>query len=202
MPTAYTNGVFTGEVTDLETFVLRCAKNFAPLYRETDDLRAPVALWQADEAKRRIAAAKERMRRADEATDREASDLLMRQHCDAIDAHRKDQTEKSAAAQRYKTMLAEVEAWTPPTDRHRHLRDFMLAQLRESIAWDCNFYAQPLPIRIDEWRAEQRQQAASELADAEKDLAVAERICRQHSSAELAWVRALIDSLRPPSGHR
>ena len=39
---------------------------------------------------------------------------------------------------RYESMLAEVEAWQPPTPEHQGLKDFMVEQLTTSIRFDCD----------------------------------------------------------------
>jgi len=61
----------------------------------------------------------------------------------ALERHSTQLTESDATRDRYESLLACVEDWTPPTPDHEGLKDFMQKQLLESIKFDCSF---ELPI--------------------------------------------------------
>src|SRR5690606_5838921 len=51
---------------------------------------------------------------------------------------------------RYLAMLEQVSAWSPPTEDHVCLKEFMKQQLTESIKYDCSIYDCPGPPRDGE----------------------------------------------------
>lgn len=66
------------------------------------------------------------------------------------------ETEKS-----YKAMLKSVNEWTPPTDEHKGLKEFMIQQIEDSIKHDCDtsFYTERterLPrLSPEDWKQKQ-----------------------------------------------
>jgi hypothetical protein len=94
----------------------------------------------------------------------------------------------------YEAMLKKVQAWKPPTEDHRELKQFMIDQILESIRFDCieTYYSKPT-VRLtgSEW-FEQRQ------AELREDIVrhtegFAEDVARAKNRTE--WVRALRTSL-------
>lgn len=49
-------------------------------------------------------------------------------------------------------MLAEVEAWEPPSENHTGLKNFMREQIEESIKWDCEIDEKPMQETFEDWR--------------------------------------------------
>jgi hypothetical protein len=69
---------------------------------------------------------------------------------------------------KYRAMLAKVEAWEPPTQDHRGLKEFMAQQIRDSIPFDCgtDYWEKNAPVRLSwaDWRNEQRKRINKDLA--------------------------------------
>lgn len=96
---------------------------------------------------------------------------------------------------KYEAMLAEVNAWMPPSAEHVELQNFMRKQIEESINFDCNtsFYERQQPVRIapEKWRAERIATIRQQISYHEKGQA--EEVARTNSRNE--WVRLLRESL-------
>lgn len=59
---------------------------------------------------------------------------------------------KKELLEKYKAMLAEVEAWEPPSENHTGLKNFMREQIEESIKWDCEIDEKPTQETFEDWR--------------------------------------------------
>lgn len=149
MPTGYTAGVADGRIATFEAFVWECARGMGALVTLRDDTDAPIpdrfevepyhaqqiAKLRATLAEAEAWTADEAQRRADE------------EHSAETKAHRQREQKRAETEARYRTMLAAVEAWQPPTPDHVDFRTFMREQLAESIKWDCGDLRTPGPER-------------------------------------------------------
>ncbi len=95
---------------------------------------------------------------------------------------------------KYEAMLAEVQAWKPPTPEHEELKRFMRDQILESIRFDCRddeFERQIPRLTATEWLAKKTEAANRSLAyhTAEHAKEV------QRNEGRTAWVSALRQSL-------
>lgn len=66
---------------------------------------------------------------------------------------------------RYESMLAQVQAWTPPTPEHQGIKDFMVEQLTSSIQFDCSvkYLTMPSVLSAEDYRARRIAQAEKAL---------------------------------------
>ncbi len=101
---------------------------------------------------------------------------------------------RKAERVRYESMIAKVEAWTPPSAEHVGLKEFMVKQLRESIEFDCSEkYDDPPKFRTgEEWRVEKIKSCRHDIEYA-----------LQHRKEEIErtagrnlWIRQLRESLK------
>jgi hypothetical protein len=99
--------------------------------------------------------------------------------------------ESAVLRQRYEAMLAEVEAWQPPTDEHLRLRKFMTEQLTSSIEHDCWDADEPVAVAASDYRDQQlaRTRWSIEYHSREYDAEVSRAIGRSE------WLRDLRASL-------
>lgn len=160
MPSGYTADIGDGSIKDFRTFALRCARNFGACIMQRDDpMSDPPKVAEPSDyhlvnKNRAIAELEKLNAMSDEAAATEAQ-----KEFDAKAAERnRVLKEKSEVEQRYKAMLAEVEAWEPPTPDHEGMKKFMRDQLNESIAWDCNtsYYTEPVLLTPQDWLAARR----------------------------------------------
>lgn len=195
MPTGYTSDLYDGKPVTPAEFIMRCARAFGALIEmrdESPDAKIPEAFEphpyyaeQAEEAKKKFAS-------LIGMSQEKRAELAKAQNKRDMDQWLKGEQTRKERRERYEAMFKEIEAWEPPTPDHFELRNFMLAQLSESIDFDCNYKVDP-PKMLDpeEWWAQ-------ELTMAEHNVEYykerwEEELDRVRGRNE--WVRALRDSL-------
>lgn len=114
-----------------------------------------------------------------------------------VDSSNQAIADRKALRIKYEAMLAQVNAWTPPSQEHIGLQNFMRKQIEDSIPFDCDtsYYERNLPQRIspDKWRTEQISNIRQRIAYHEKGYA--EEVARTNSRNE--WIRLLRESMAP-----
>jgi hypothetical protein len=199
MPTGYTHKVQKGEVTDLRTFALECARAFGACVELRDDPKAPIpeAFAPSDYYVRSMAEKRAEVARLYSMTPDEAAIACATDHDQRVEAYHKRRAEKAAERKRYEAMIALVRAWEPPTKEHGGLQSFMLEQLHTSIDFDCfpDHDREPKREPADVWLAKARAEADKNLARASKNHA--EEVKR--AASRTAWIKALRASLPSPS---
>lgn len=109
----------------------------------------------------------------------------------------KQRKEKNELREKYTAILAQVDAWVPPSETHRNFKKFMIDQLQSSIDWDCNTEyddredSKPVePLNV--WY---RNRVTSMKRDVEH---YTEKAAKEHQNIEeqLRWVKDLRDSLK------
>ena len=168
MPTGYTYAVATGEVTEFKDYARRCARAFGASIEMRDapaDAEIPEKIEpQTEYHEKGMAGARQRLKFLRNASDAEIEAATRDANQEARDAHEKRLSEQRATENRYRTMLAKVEAWEPPTADHTQLKSFMVEQLHTTIDADGSSRAEePEDLSPDEWKA-------NAIADAEWSL--------------------------------
>lgn len=196
MPTGYTADIKDG--ITFNTFALNCARAFGACIMLRDEPAGgdkipeqfEVSNYHAEHAEKmrgelvsfHALTPSQREQQAAKAWDDAETRRLMRLE------------EMRAQRKAYEGMLAQVDAWTPPTAEHVGLRDFMRKQIVESIDFDCDetYYLTPTArLTGEQW-------AAKRLADLQRDITYheqnhAEEV--QRTDGRSAWVKALRASL-------
>jgi hypothetical protein len=202
MPTGYTADVVDGKVTDFPTFALQCARAFGALIEMRD---APNDAPIPDEFK----ASTYHADRVEQARgELEALNLLSqderRMAADAeyeteLQRRRESEAKTVVVRERLNAMLADVEAWEPPTLEHFELKRFMQQQLNETLKWDGRglYHDEPLERKTpDEWYEAQRTRLERDIVYHTKHHAEeVERVKGRN-----AWVKALRESLNTTAG--
>lgn len=199
MPTGYTSKLYEGEPQTLPEFILDCARAFGALIIMRDepaDAPIPDKVTFRDEA---------RYRKYLEESNAELDQLMvmsardkrianLNAHEKRVNAWRESQQRADAIRRRYDDMLVQVMNWDPPTPDHERLKKFMVDQLRDSMAIDCNTYPREYPVLADHetWWKEQVKRIREKIARDEKSLAEA----IEREASRQAWVDALRDSLK------
>ena len=196
MPTGYTAAIKDG--ITFEKFALDCARAFGACVMMRDEPGGGEAI--PDEFK----PSDYHERNAKQCRDALASLLSMtpqdreeaaKNEWKATEASRLvNLKEKRLLRAAYESMLSNVDAWTPPTDEHNGLKEFMRSQIKESIDFDCreDYYATPTPrLNGEQW-------AIKEVARLGRDIEYhdqknAEEI--ERAAGRTAWVKALRASL-------
>jgi len=140
MPTGYTAGVQNGTVADFKTFAMQCARAFGALIDMRDSpADAPIPEEQKPSEYHVEAIAKAEGNLAElRNMGLEERAAAWRAARTAAELRRDEyRAERVQQEERYRAMLAEARAWSPPTAEHQGLKDFMVKQLSESIEFDC-----------------------------------------------------------------
>ncbi len=202
MPTSYTHAVQTGEITTLRDFALQCARGMGALIMMRDEpIGAPIperfepSDYNANalrDAQGRLAVVTLMSRQQAQ----EEADRAYHASCVRFDLRN---AERDEHAHRYRSMIAQVEAWDTKAEG---IREFMLDQLRRSLDFDCKpprpdatFGGKPERQSGEEWRAVQIEELTRSIAYHAK--ANAEEIAR--TEARNRWLADLRASLPEPA---
>lgn len=195
MPTGYTHTIEEG--IQFNDFVLNCARALGYLVSMRDE---PMSKPIPDEIK----AESYHLDRLNEAKAKlEALKSLSKVVC-VRRAKAEYEKEKASNAGvianhavlrlKYKNMLKQVKAWTPPTENHVSLKKFMLEQIETSLELDCNDerYLKPVKQLTGEtWKAKQIASAKNDIEYHTKEYA--QDVKQAKDATE--WIKALKDSL-------
>jgi len=195
MPTGYTAGIADGTTADFRTFALTCSRAFGATVMQRDDPmnEPPKHREPTDYHVKAIAEARAEEERLGRLTDDEALVEMLEERTKAEQYAADYAALKDADRSRYEAMLAEVEAWEPPTPDHAELKAFMRQQIEQSINFDCSDYTPAVPpiVTASEWLAEKRAKAARDVAYHSEGNAKEIERCAQAN----AWIDALYASL-------
>jgi hypothetical protein len=198
MPTGYTEKIKDG--ITFEQFALGCARAFGALVTMRDEpANAPIPerFEPFDYHQKALEKAHGQLSAVSAMTVAELSDAAKKQYEADRDRFLKLIAEKNVQRASYDAMLAQVNAWMPPTDDHQGLKDFMVEQISRSIDFDCagDYYESELKkvkqMTADEYKADLVQRLHRDLQyhDAEHRKEV------ERAASRTAWVKALRESL-------
>lgn len=198
MPSGYTAKVASGEVTDLRSFALICARGMGALISMRDepfDAKLPEKLEPSSYHREEAEAAEARVA--------ELRDMSLEQIAIAAaawnaqnDAYRASRVEENSARRaRYEALIAQTEAWQGAPDG---LKRFMLSQLRESMEFDVR--DDPLEyaatwLSDQDWLAAQLKEALWNVECHEREHAA--EVAR--TAERNAWLQQLYAALPPAS---
>jgi len=160
MPSGYTAPVADGTMTDLTRFVLQCARAFGATIMQRDQpLDEPPAFRTVSSYyAENIAREEKHLAKVLAMTDEEC-------RLAAIEQWQRTSTEKAESKKnnetirkRYLDMIQKVEAWTPPSDQHTRLKEFMLEQLNSGLSFDVmsdDYFTAPPVMTSSEWKQQQ-----------------------------------------------
>lgn len=200
MPTGYTNKVQDGSITELNNFVLTCARGFGALIMMRDtpsDAKIPEQFEPSDFDLKALKEHQARKAEIEAMSADAADDAAASEYKDRVFRNIERLAEIDAQKRRYEEMVDKVRGWEPPSEDHRELKTFMQQQLLSSIDFDCSgslreIYTRPVERMTGaQWR--------------EKNLAELSKSIDRHAAShteEIArtegrnkWVRRLRESL-------
>jgi hypothetical protein len=185
-----------------EQFVWRMARQFGALVTMRDDpadAPIPAELLPDDFHRNALEESREKVALLSAMTHDERVAHGRKLLADSILSHQRCIDDKQPEIKRVREVIAEAEAWEPPTPGHEGLRREMLRQLQESISYSAGDYLQNA---IAEAKATSPMQAFSKsLQTATENTAYheehyAEEVARTKQRNE--WINQLRESLRPP----
>ena len=200
MPTTYTARIYEGENVTFAEFVMACARAMGPLAAMKEEpAGAPVPdefppspgyAQDAGRHRRQLAA-------IEAWTPEQAAADAAAAHAGALREAGRDNAAARARRERFAAMLAQVNAWQPPTPDHEPLKRFMAGQLTTAIDRECSERSLPEPVSGQEWRTARAGQERRMAEYYEREAAREAEQARWRTG----WVRALRASLgtAPPS---
>lgn len=193
MPSGYTSDIHDGKDVSFQDFALTCARAFGATIMQRDEPLGSKPRLREASAHHRDSLTKARARLAEVKawSDDEAERQANAAHSEAISQWRKSTERTVGLRERYGSMLDQALAWTPPTDEHRELKEFMVKQLRESLDFDCHDRPRPERKSGEEFRAEQ--EAAAQWSVDYHAKGVRDEAKRVRGAN--AWITALWESL-------
>jgi len=136
MPIGYTADICEGKDVSFRDFALSCARAFgACIHQRGDNVNDKPKLREKDNNDnyhiKKINEAKKWVK----PTKAEFDAYVVKQT-----AYYNEQIDKKNKLKvRYENMLNQAKNWTPPTNEHKRLKEFMIEQLTQSMDFDCSF---------------------------------------------------------------
>jgi hypothetical protein len=197
MPTGYTAAVQSGEITEFRDFAMQCARAMGACITMRDEpAGTPIPERFEPHTKyydEQLAKAEARLAELKAMGPGAAERAAAAAHAEAIRAIESRTAKRDEHRRRYEAMLAKVREWTPPTDDHGGLREFMIEQLTSSIDFDTSDCGCEPPVALSwqDWLSEQIRKAEQDIGYHAKKRA--EEIARTERRNE--WIAALRRSL-------
>lgn len=190
MATGYTYNIAKGQ--GFEDFALGCAQAFIPHMKE-DRAGTPIYLARLEPYyETSLAEAKEYLSSLQAMSAKEIESATA-----AYNDEHKRNADKGAEERRelqakYEQMLAQVEAYEPPSELHSRYKGFMREQIQESIRFDCwGSFGGIKELTAEEWYSVRVKSAVDDVAYREE--ALAKEIKRVAGLNE--WINQLLVSL-------
>lgn len=199
MPTGLTYEIYEGKPVSFERFLWRCARMMMPLIimREDDlDKLPPEEFCSQDEYyAARLGERRGELAQIEAMSEFECLNEAAKEYESRAASVVELNASSAAKRARYETMLAKVLSWSPPTDDHRHLKEFMVRQLKDSMEVDCHLSELPVPP-ID-WRQERLEYLRRDIANLERYIAEE----NQRTAYRNAWLKTLRASVPYPTAN-
>jgi len=198
MPTGYTAGVQSGEVTEFSDFAMSCARAFGACIDMRDDpadKEIPYHFEPSNYYAEQIEEHEKELNKLQSMTADEIELAAKKEYESELQKQKELLAERKEQLIRYDVMLKKARAWTPPTKDHEHFKEFMVKQLTDSIEFDCTYdIPDPKPIEPHEWFLAQIEYHEDAIArykeDEQKEI---ERVKGRNK-----WLRDLRKSLNLP----
>lgn len=194
MPTAYTADISKG--ITFKEYALLCARNFgATIMMRDEPLDAEIPEFQpSDYHAKRIYETQQEINTLNNLSKSEITYQAKLEYLDKVYRANKYNKDDDILESKYKAMLADVSQWTPPTEDHIRLKEFMLEQLETSIKHDCGhtYYIGDIVEKdANTWLSDKLSQLNKSLANSYTEYA--KEVDRTNNRNK--WVKALRDSL-------
>ncbi len=157
---------------------------------EPADAPVPERFEPSDYHLKKLAEARATLLKLESMTREEAEQAAKMEYSVKVQERDNGIWKKHELRRKYEAMLAQVEAWMPPTPDHEGLKQFMRDQITQSIEFDCctSYYDKPVQrMSPMEWLAASQMEAMRGIGYEE-----AEHIKEvERTEGRNAWVQAL-----------
>jgi hypothetical protein len=197
MPTGYTSDLYEGKNITFTEFALKCARGMgaAVMLRDHDFavLPTPENVQSTNYAEQRLPEAQAALARC-EALSLNDWRVETEQYNKDTRKARDEVIEKNERMRTaYTEMIAQVEAWEPPSEDHVPFKEFMLQQLNDSLKHDVDdnveqwYKTRTVEEHREATLARLRREVEYYAEEAEKD--------RKRNEGRAKWVQQLYESL-------
>lgn len=197
MPTGYTADIKDG--ISFETYALNCARAFGACVTLRDEPgggeRIPDSFEPSDYHAKAAEAARAELAVLDAMTPEECARAASKDYDDTETSRVMRLKHNEDRRSAYEAMLAQVNAWTPPTPDHVEYHKFMREQIEQSIDADCNSSYDRTPTKRvtgEQWAATRREELVRNIEYHGQEHAQEVRRAEQRT----AWIQALKGSLK------
>lgn len=196
MPSGLTCNIKDGQ--SFAQFVWRCARQFGALITMRDDPNdapIPQKFEPTGYHQEEIATIRTRIKWLNALTLDDANVEARKAYEQAENFRVQYDLERKELRAKYEAMLAQVNAWEPPTPDHQGLKELMQKQIEESIQMDCSDWLPGATVLLSgpDWKAKQLVKATKDLEyHQQKHLEEVERVNERN-----AWIAALRESVPP-----
>lgn len=197
MPTGYTEIIEKG--CTFREYAMRCARAFGWFVRMRDtslDSPIPDEIKPEEYHLREKEVAEVRLAELMHTRTEDAAGDARREFNKAIETYRNYQIEARELEQKYATMLAQVEKWTPPTRDHASLKDFMIEQINLCKHGPSDYYPKPVLLTGEEWLTREVQSAQRDIDYHSQHYAKEVQFCADAT----VWLAELKSSLSEKDG--
>lgn len=203
MATGYTQDVLTGKITSLPQFARACARNFGALINMRDDsLDAPFpskGFKPSSYNAKQLPGAIRRITNLVKLSEKELAAAFAKYKKRSLKYYHDGIAKTKQAREQCEQLLAQVREWTPPTNEHKAMKEFMTQQLTSTVEYDgdASYYegeiAKLNQMTVWEWHDKQLQDAARDINYHRKTQSEeVERTAKRNQ-----WIFALEASLTP-----
>ncbi len=139
MPTGYTEPVKSGKITELNDFIMRCARAMGAcvmMREDPSDAIIPERFEPSDYHKERLEKLNKELEDVLRLSEEESTSMALEDYAEKEKNRINRLDETKCDDDRYRKILDKVFGWTPPTQDHQGLKDFMVEQLKSSMKFD------------------------------------------------------------------
>lgn len=195
MPTGYTAGVQSGEVTDFATYAMGCARAFGALVTMRDDppdAEIPEAFEPDDYYARSLKEAEAKLAELESASDAEIARMVAADYEEKMEHYRESVQKQQDQQARYDAMLEKARRYVAPTPDHEDFAKFLVSQLEESKDFDKWRLDEPEQLDPATWKAKELEERRLWVEMHRESWEKVTERCKQRTE----WVRALRESLQ------
>jgi hypothetical protein len=138
MATGYTHPILEGKITNFKDYAKLCMRAFGATMHMRDD-SFDVEYVKREPSQYHINSLKswqETLSELSSMSDEEFMEKRRKEIQDDIDYHQKKIIECESNVLKLNSILADVQAWEPPTKEHEGIKKFMIEQITETLRFD------------------------------------------------------------------
>jgi hypothetical protein len=139
MPTGYTAGILDGKITTFPQFAKVCLIAFgAAIHLRDEDMHSELTkITPSDYYATEIEKAKQLLKNAETLSDKLIVQNKKLELEKSKEYHLKAIEKSKVDVKNLNDILKEIYQWSPPTDEHTGIKDFMIDQIKQTIDFDC-----------------------------------------------------------------